>query len=73
MIKYCLNYTKLKDLIEENQKGYKDYKNLFCYATRISEKELDNFLYGSHEIELKTLQKICQYSILTLDDFFERI
>ena len=71
-MKYILKLEKLEKLIIDGEKCYKDYKNLFCYATRIEEKELDNLLLRTQNVNLTTIQNICQYSILTLDDFFEK-
>ena len=68
---FKLNLSKLQALLESGEKYYKGYKKLFCYAVRIDEKELNLFLEG--KINLKTLQQICKYSSLTLEDFFEEV
>ncbi len=48
-------------------------KKLFCHALSISEDELYDFLYGSHHLDLKIIQKICDETIYNLEDLFETI
>lgn len=70
---YKINLEKLKQILSDGEKYYKNgYKALFCYATRIEEHELDKLL-EEKEIDFSAIQNICQYSSLSLQDFFEKV